>query len=344
MESRRIADHTLTETTMHKLLSFAGALVALTVSAHAQTAFTVTLRPLADEKAVFATVESQNVVPARARIGGTILDLTVRDGDEVSPGQVIALVGDDKLQLQIHSLDAQIAGLKSQLAQAQVEFNRADSLIRTGAVSRQQHDQTRTAVDVAISALASRTAERAVVEQQVSEGAVRAPTAGRILQVPLTAGTVILPGEPVAQVAEANFVLRLSVPERHARFLHVGDKVRLDGADLGTNGAVFATVVLIYPQIQDGRVLADATAPGVGKYFVGQRIRVWVSAGERMSYVIPGSLISNRFGLSYVKRRGNDGVAFDIPVQRGRDTPSPDMPDAVEILSGLRAGDALVAP
>lgn len=332
------------EATLRKLLSLAGALVALTVSAHAQTTFTVALRPLADEKAVFATVESQNVVPARARIGGTILDLTVRDGDEVAQGQVIALVGDDKLQLQIHSLDAQIAGLKSQLAQAQVDFNRADSLVRTGAASRQQLDQTRTAVDVANSALASRTAERAVVAQQVSEGTVLAPRAGRILQVPLTAGSVILPGESVAQVAEANFVLRLSVPERHARFLHAGDKIRLDGADLGTNGAVFATVVLVYPQIQDGRVLADAAAPGVGKYFVGQRIRVWVSAGERMSYVIPGGLVSTRFGLSYVKRRGSESVTSDIPVQRGRDTPMPDMPDAVEILSGLRAGDVLVAP
>ena len=37
------------------------------------------------------------------------------------------------------------------------------------------------------------------------------------------------------------------------------DKVRLDGADLGTDGPVFGTVELVYPQIQDGRVIADAT-------------------------------------------------------------------------------------
>ena len=280
-------------------------MAGLAATAHAQPTFTVALRPLADEKSVFATVESQNVVPARARIGGTIVDLTVRDGDEVTQGQTIALVGDEKLQLQMHSLDAQIAGLRSQLAQAQVEFNRADTLARTGAASRQQLDQTRTAVDVANSTLASRIAERAVVAQQVTEGAVLAPTAGRILQVPVTAGSVVLPGEPIAQMAEANFVLRLSVPERHARFLHVGDKVRLDGVDLDAQsgraqGVVFGSIVLVYPQIADGRVRADATAPGVGRYFVGQRIRVWVAAGERMSYVIPGALVRNRFGLSYV--------------------------------------------
>ena len=94
----------------------------------------------------------------------------------------------------------------------------------------------------------------------------------------------------------------------------------------------------------DGRVLADATAPGVGSYFVGQRIRVWVAAGERMSYVIPDHLVVNRFGLSYVRRREPDGATIDVPVQLGRDTPEPGMTDGVEILSGLATGDVLVVP
>jgi RND family efflux transporter MFP subunit len=338
---------------MYKLTGLAGALFALAAAAHAQvapaqmgraTTFTVALRPLADEKAVFATVESRNVVPARARIGGTVVDLSVRDGDEVTQGQQLAIVGDDKLQLQIHALDAQIEGLRAQLAQGQTDLKRADTLARSGAASRQQLDLARTAVDVASSSLAARQAERDVVVQQMREGAVLAPTAGRILQVPVTKGTVIMAGEPVARIAEANYVLRLSVPERHARFVHVNDKVRLDGADLGTEGPVFGTVELVYPQIQDGRVIADATAPGVGHYFVGQRIRVWVAADDRPGTVIPGHLIHSRFGLSYVNRRNSDGTMLEIPVQRGRDMPTPDMPNGVEILSGLQSGDMLVVP
>jgi hypothetical protein len=35
---------------------------------------------------------------------------------------------------------------------------------------------------------------------------------------------------------------------------------------------------------------------------------------------------------------------IDVPVQRGRALPRPDMPDALEILSGLKAGDVLVRP
>ena len=97
-------------------------------AALAQQTFTVAPKQVADEKAVFATVESANVVPARARIGGTVAELTVKEGDEVKQGQVVATVGDEKLVLQMKSLDAQIAGLEAQLAQAQTDLTRAEDL------------------------------------------------------------------------------------------------------------------------------------------------------------------------------------------------------------------------
>ena len=103
---------------------------------------------------------------------------------------------------------------------------------------------------------------------------------GRAPKMPVTVGTVILPGEAVATVAEQNFVLRLRVPERHARFLKADDRVCIDGEDLGESGARFGTIRFVYPQIEDGRVIADAAVAGLGDYFVGERIRVWVSAGR----------------------------------------------------------------
>ncbi len=114
-------------------------LASFATLAQAETTFTVSRDELADQKAVFATVESPNVVPARARIGGTVASLSVRQGDAVTQGQVIAVVGDDKLLLQINSLDAQIAGLQSQLAQAQTDLTRAETLFHQG-VGPTHHD------------------------------------------------------------------------------------------------------------------------------------------------------------------------------------------------------------
>ena len=144
-------------------------------------------------------------------------------------------------------------------------------------------------------------------------------------------------------MAEQNFILRLRVPERHARFLKAGDTVRIDGEELGKSGAQFGTIKLVYPQIEDGRVIADAAVAGLGDYFVGERIRVWVSAGERDSTIVPGVFITTRFGIDYARVRKGDET-IDVPVQRGRELPRPDMPDALEILSGLNSGDVLVQP
>ncbi len=256
---------------------------------------------------------------------------------------MLATVGDEKLVLQLKSLDAQIAGLEAQLAQAKTDLDRAQQLFSKGTIPKARFDQAQTAFNVANNAHRSRVAARSVVQQQLSEGKVLAPTAGRVLQVPVTAGTVILPGEPVARIAEKNFVLRLRVPERHALYMKAGDTVRVDSQALGAKGAKFGTIKLVYPQIEDGRVVADANVKGLGDYYVGERILVWVSAGKRESIVVPASYIITRFGIDYARVRHGNAV-IDVPVQRGRLLPRPDMPDALEILSGLKAGDVLVHP
>jgi RND family efflux transporter MFP subunit len=324
-------------------IGLAGAAL-LIQQASADDSFEIASQTIGDEKAVFATVESANIVPARARIGGTVVQLVVRQGDRVEEEQPVATVADQKFVLQIQSLDAQIAGLQAQFDKAKTDLERARELFAHGTASKVALDTAQTAFDVANNALKARAAERAVVEQQIAEGKVLAPTAGRVLTVPVTVGTVVLPGEPVATVAEQNFVLRLRVPERHARFLRKGDRIRIDDEDLGSGSARFGTIRLVYPQIQDGRVVADADVAGLGDYFVGQRIRVWILAGDRTSIIVPGSFIVTRFGIDYARVRTSSDSVVDVPVQRGRQLPRPDMPDALEILSGLKPGDALVRP
>jgi hypothetical protein len=135
----------------------------------------------------------------------------------------------------------------------------------------------------------------------------------------------------------------LRVPERHARFLKSGDGIRVDGAEFGEQASKSGVIDLVYPQIEDGRVIADATVKGLGEYFVGDRLRVWISGGMRTAFVIPSNYVTTRFGIDYVHIREADRN-IDVPVQRGRDLPSPELPNGLEILSGIRAGDQLVQP
>jgi RND family efflux transporter MFP subunit len=313
-------------------------------AAPAIATFTVAAHTVSDQKAVFATVESRNVVPARSRIGGTVTSLRVKEGDEVAASDRIAIVVDQKLSLQMQALASRIAAQKAQRDQAQINLDRTQELRRSGVASQSQLDQAKTLFDVAERTLQAVRADRKVVEQQQAEGAVLAPIAGRVLTVPVTDGTVVLPGDTVAMVAEQHFVLRLLVPESYALHLKAGDTVRLDGQELGETGPAFGTITLIYPQIEAGEVRADASAPGIGQYFVGERIRVWVPAGKRQAIVIPSRFVFTRFGQDYVRLQRATGMAVDAPIQRGLPLPTPAMPDGLQILAGLSAGEILVQP
>ncbi|MDD3370568.1 MAG: efflux RND transporter periplasmic adaptor subunit [Alphaproteobacteria bacterium] len=307
--------------------------------------FAVEEKSIIDEKAVFATVESANVVPARVRTGGTIAELRVRQGDRVEEGQVLAIVGDQKLGLQIQAQSAQVNAARAQMDVARRELERGEQLIKEGFATKAKLEQLRAAYEVAANTYKSLSAQQSVTQQQQTEGKVLAPTAGRILTVPVTAGSVVMPGDTIATLAEQNYILRLSIPERHAAHIKSGDTVRVDNSELGNADAHsdYGTIKLVYPKVENGRVQADATVKGLGDYFVGGRVRVWIGSGERVAIVIPADYITTRSGIDTAGLK-TDGGTSDIPVQRGHARFLPDMPSGIEILSGLKPGDVLEHP
>jgi hypothetical protein len=107
---------------------------------------------------------------------------------------------------------------------------------------------------------------------------------------------------------------------------------------------VSGKIVQVYPELQGGRVIADAEAPGLGDYFVGERARVWISAGKRPGVVVPTGFVFARFGLDFVAVKGSDGKPVDVVVQRGSAAALDGGGDGVEILAGLAAGDVIVKP
>lgn len=325
-------------------LAACGAAMALSGAARAQDDYVVRALEIADPKAVFATVESVNVVPARARIGGVLVELGVDEGDRVEAGQEIALVASESLALQIEAINARIEAAAARDSQAQIDLARAEELVGRGVMPRARLDETRTAASVARRELDAARAERGVLVETVSEGAVAAPAAGRVLDAPVTIGSVLLPGEMVASVASENYVLRLRLPERHARFLTVGAQVRVDAPALGGEAAAVARIVQVYPQIRDGRVIADAELDGLGDFFVGERVRVWVGTELRTAIIAPSAFLETRYGVDFVRVRADGDAIHEVAVQRGRPVEAEGVENGVEILSGLAPGDVLVAP
>ena len=298
----------------------------------------VTRQQVDDRKAVIATVEPIRELVARARIGGTIVALSVREGDQVAAGDRIALVVDPKLALQIQALESRIQAQSASREQAQIDLARIEQLRTSGTVSQSQLDQARTRLNVAERTYLALRSDREVVEQQSTEGAVLAPASGRVLKVPVSVGSVVLPGETIATLATDNYILRLQLPERHARFMKAGDQILVGSRGLQQQDQETlrpGRVRLVYPQIDQGRVIADAEVDGLGDFFVGERTRVYVATGKRDALVVPPDLVYRRYGVSYVKLKDGTEVVVQpgLPVDGG-----------IEILSGLNEGDVVVRP
>lgn len=303
---------------------------------------TVSERP--DLKAVFGRVESRDVIAARARIGGTVTELSVEAGSAVKSGDVIAVVVDDKLALQLSAIDARIKAVEAELDNAKTELDRAAKLLQGGIVPKTRVDLLQTQFDVLTNQLLAARAERAVLIQQQSEGEVIAPAPGRVLTVPVTRGSVIMPGEAVARIAGGGYFLRLSLPERHAAHIKLGDAVIVGSrgmTDLSNDAPVSeGKVVKVYPEIESGNVLADVEVKSLGDFFVGERTRVWIPVATRTVVSVPATAVTNRAGVDYVRLAGAD---VDVPVITGTRF-NDGGTAAIEILSGLGAGDKVVIP
>lgn len=325
----------------------AAALVALLLTASMSTGaeaqtFTVVATEVDDLKAVFGTVESVDTLVARSRTGGTIDGIAIDEGSRVAAGEVIGVVTDDRVPLELVAVESRIVALVAQQHQAQVDLERAQRLRLSGAVAQATLDDAETAVDVVTAQLAAMEAERSVIAEQLNQGSVLAPGAGRVIEVHAVNGSVVLPGEPIATIASDLFILRLYLPERHARFIAAGDPVLVGAAGLAADDSDLrhGTIRQVYPQLDRGRVVADAEVAGLGDFFVGERTRVFVSTGRRTALIVPQRYVYRRFGLDYVRLA--DGP--EVVVRLGAPQPLAGHEGGVEVLSGLAAGDVLAPP
>ncbi len=308
--------------------------------------FDVTEIEIDDLKSVFATVRSRDQVEARVRIAGTITELRTDEGRQVKAGEVLALVADQKIALRMGALDAQISGARSRMEAAKIELERATELVQRRVAPQSRLDQAKAAYDTAATQLQSAEAERQVVVRQIAEGEVLAPAEGRVLRVPVTVGSVVMAGESVATIAANAFLLRLEVPERHARYLRSGDLIRIGPRGMSPDQQAHGTgrIVQVYPELRGGRVVADAEADALGTFFVGERVRVWIAAGKRRAIIIPAQMTFIRFGLNYVRLATSNAAPVEVVIQIGRQVAMPDGAAGIEVLAGLRAGDTVVAP
>lgn len=302
----------------------------------------LTLAParLADRAEVPATVTTRDMAEARARIPGVLTNLRVRAGDRVSAGQPIATIVDTRLGQDAAAYGASAAAAEAQAARARADLERIRFLNREGVYAQAKLDEAVAMSRAADAQLAAARAQRGAVSAVEGQGIVRAPAAGTVLAADVPEGSAVAPGMLIATVTAGPPIVRLDVPEGLGANLVVGAVVQVSGL-AGQAGADSAEgrIVKLYPGVSGGRLRADVNVPGLQPSLVGQRVTATVSVGVREGLAVPARFIEQRFGLQFARLLSADGKGVaDVPVET-----RPLGDGQVEVLSGLKAGDILLA-
>jgi RND family efflux transporter MFP subunit len=313
------------------------------IAAEAPSGERLTVREarLADVAEVPASVTTRDIVEVRARIPGVITRLHVRAGDRVAAGQPVATITDSRLGQEAAAFGASAAAAEAQAARARADLERIRYLHREGVYAQAKLDEAVASARAADAMVTAARAQQGAVRAVEGQGVARAPAAGRVLVADLPEGSAVGPGMVIATLTAGPPIVRLDVPEGLAARLSVGAEVRVQGL-AGQPGGETAVgrVVKLYPGVTAGRTRADVEVPGLAPALVGQRVTARVDAGVRTGLAVPARFVEPRFGLHFVRLLSADGKrAAEVPVEVRV------LPDGqVEILSGLKAGDMLVAP
>ncbi|MDP1914336.1 efflux RND transporter periplasmic adaptor subunit [Brevundimonas sp.] len=299
---------------------------------------TVTEAMIDAVKPASAVVASRDLGEARARIPGTLSELNVREGDTVRQGQIIGLVTDNRVGLETAAYGAQVAAAEAEAARARADLSRIQTLFDKGIYAQARLDQSVAASRAADAQVRAARAVRSASAETGAQGRILAPTSGRVLAADVPAGSVVNAGQSVATITAGPLVLRLELPEAQGRNLRVGQGVIISSEDLP--GVSAGTIAQVYPATTAGQTIADISVPGLNSDRVGQRVTVQVPVGQRRALVIPRRVVASRYGIDFVRTVDRAGHVSEAPVQLG----GPAGADRVEVLSGLAAGDVVLAP
>jgi len=298
-----------------------------------------------DEIGRNAALESVTVTP---QVGGRIEERHFKDGDNLKKGQLLFVIDPRPYKAQLDAAQATLAQNKAALELAKIEFERDADILNTRAISKEDYDTKKNAVDVSKAQVEAAEAALETAKLNLEYCYIHSPIDGRagarlvdvgnVVQANSTALLSIQRNDPIY----ANFtVTERDLPEVQKQISYRTLKALIWLPTDTANEARTGIVEFLDNTVQNGTgtVNLRATTPNGDRHFwPGQFVNVRLVLGtDQGAVLIPSEAtqISQRGPFVFVVK--SDETAELRPVVLGQRQGSD-----VVVTSGLSAGERVV--
>jgi HlyD family secretion protein len=195
-------------------------------------------------------------VDVAAKYPGRLASVSVNEGDEVTAGQVVAVIASPEIEAQLRGAqatllrakqaqaeaEALISQRKSDLDYAKTDFERGKTLIDKGFIAQQLLDQRRNRFEAAAAALIAANSQRDEAVSQIAAAqadverlqsvivdlTLVSPRSGRVQYRLARAGEVVAPAQRILTILDLNDIyMTIYLPAAQAGKLALGDEARV---------------------------------------------------------------------------------------------------------------------
>jgi RND family efflux transporter MFP subunit len=303
---------------------------------------TVQTRDLVESLTLTGTLNPRSQVVVVSELSARLERVLKNEGDRVTRGQPLAALDDADYELSRDRAAAMLSVADANRAHAKAEKDRADSLLKTGGITDKDHLSAEVAVQVADASYAQAASEVAIAERQLSRAQITSPLSGRVTKRQAEAGAMVQAGTPIYTIVDdSTFEFRAAVASGDFGKLKVGETVTVTADALPgftTNGRVDR----IAPQIETRSRSFEVVilVPGRPELVSGLFARAQVHVRD-----VPGSLVVPPAALvrdGADPSRAQTFVVVGGKAERRDVAVGVEVADAVQVTSGLKAGDVVV--
>lgn len=137
------------------------------------------------------SIEPINVIEVKSKASGQIMKMPVDVGSNVTPNQLLVQIDQRDVKNQFDQAQAALRAAQVSNEVALAQRKRSDQLASEGVITATEHETATLAYESARSALVRARTDLDIARQKLEDATVRAPSAGTIIEKPVSVGTVI---------------------------------------------------------------------------------------------------------------------------------------------------------